>query len=472
MLFSYKLLLLYLISLFAIVILPQTWLGYLIIMGMVLLSYAYLKTNIALLFIYYPLRPLLIELNSGLTFLGDVVIISSVLVILYVERHAIKSLFKKLSFFMYFFLFVLVGSVSALLVSNQAIIPILMEVRALVIMTLLVLVFTSSIWLKRDLVNILNISLIVAFIISLYGLFEKLFGKDVVFPAAWASWDLSSQNASRVYGALANPNVLAMYLLTVFALSFLPVIRLSVNQFFLRLVQFTILSTVLLTVSRGAILAFLIALMVYIIMTRSWKLIIKIGLIGVLSFLFVTYPVEYGAEYIQNDATTEQKKNKKRKKSESYSLFERLEMMFSDSTIESSKNWGRLYIVDKGIEVFQDHPVIGTGFATFGDSATQRFPSPIYDQYDIDEDIYSDNQYIHILVSTGIVGALLLIIFLVRLCVVAWKDFYQEERRLFGLFLIVLMISCLYYNTLEDKTFMLWFYTLLGWLINPSRQED
>ena len=48
-----------------------------------------------------------------------------------------------------------------------------------------------------------------------------------------------------------------------------------------------------------------------------------------------------------------------------------------------------------------DYPIIGTGFGTYGDSASLSYQSPIYEKYRITTEIYSDNQYIQIITQTG-----------------------------------------------------------------------
>ncbi|MFD2639182.1 O-antigen ligase family protein [Piscibacillus salipiscarius] len=454
-------------------ILPYDALAYLLILLMVLFSIKYLKTNMMFLFVYYPLRPIMSEINQGLTFLGDAVLISALVITLFYKKSDIYSLSRKQSYFIYYLLFLMIGSISALIISNVSIISLAVELRALGLMLIFVFIFSNNYWVKRDYILLLNTTFVTALVISVHGILEKLLGKSVMLPQSWAAWDLSKENAERVYGTLGNPNVLAMYLLFVFVLTFLPFVKESRLKFMVPIVQIATLSTVLLTASRGSLLAFFIAGFIYLIITKKWTYFLKVALLTVLSFILIYYPAQSLADaFDQKDDRDKTEQREKKSKKDSLDLFERLQVMFSDRTIKASTNWGRIYILIKGKEIFLDHPIIGTGFATFGDSATQSFSSPIYETYNIKGDIYTDNQYIHILVSTGLVGLILLMIFLIRLLRMIWTQYLFEDKWFFIFLTITFLISCLYYNTLESKTFMMLYFTLLGILFNRSRGVD
>ncbi|WP_054754511.1 hypothetical protein [Piscibacillus salipiscarius] len=253
-----KLLLFYILFLMVTLILPYDALAYLLILLMVLFSIKYLKTNMMFLFVYYPLRPIMSEINQGLTFLGDAVLISALVITLFYKKSDIYSLSRKQSYFIYYLLFLMIGSISALIISNVSIISLAVELRALGLMLIFVFIFSNNYWVKRDYILLLNTTFVTALVISVHGILEKLLGKSVMLPQSWAAWDLSKENAERVYGTLGNPNVLAMYLLFVFVLTFLPFVKESRLKFMVPIVQIATLSTVLLTASRGSLLAFLL----------------------------------------------------------------------------------------------------------------------------------------------------------------------------------------------------------------------
>jgi O-antigen ligase len=145
-----------------------------------------------------------------------------------------------------------------------------------------------------------------------------------------------------------------------------------------------------------------------------------------------------------------------------HALSNRFSEMFSDKTLHQSTEWGRLYVLIKGIEIFTDHPIIGTGLATFGDSATLSYSSPIYQEYQIGERMYTDNQYIQILVQTGVLGFIAVLAFIFFTC----RKILKSGNGTLAAFTICLMLAALlaglFYNILEDKTFTLIFYSCLG----------
>ena len=468
--FSRQLFIVYILLLFLCILVPYEIIAYVFIGFIAIMSLFYLKTNIYFLFVYYPIRPLISEINSGLTFLGDIVIVVCFFVLVYYERKLLKDRLSQLSYFLYFVLFLLVGSIMAIL-HDVSLLAIIMENRALAIMVLMTFIFISKIWDKKDFANILQLSVLIAFFISIHGIIEKVTSRTLLVPEAWTEWNLSIFNVGRVYGTLANPNVLAMYLLIVFFLSFLPLLKGTRFAKVLPIFQVIILGVALLTASRGSFLAFAVGLLVFFILTRTYKLFLKIGLVFVISLFFVYYPVNYVADQIQSNNLEEDvnENNEQTSTGPHSSFYERLLTMLSEETIQASTEWGRIYIVLKGLEVFKDHPLFGTGFGTFGDAATLSFSSPIYEEYQISEGIYADNQYIHILVSTGIVGTVLLIIFLVQMFRKILPTINKGERIFFISFTLVLLVSCLYYNVLEDKTFMIYYFSILGVLHARSR---
>ncbi len=70
---------------------------------------------------------------------------------------------------------------------------------------------------------------------------------------------------------------------------------------------------------------------------------------------------------------TEQVKEKSSKETEKKDDFsKRMTEAFNKETIQKSTEWGRLYIVKQGFEIFMDYPIIGTGFGTYGDSSISK----------------------------------------------------------------------------------------------------
>ena len=84
----------------------------------------------------------------------------------------------------------------------------------------------------------------------------------------------------------------------------------------------------------------------------------------------------------------------------------------SDDKLYTKENNGRLFAVDLALRIWKDYPVLGTGYGTFGTSASLTWVPDIYYDYDMLEGFYADNQFACVLVETGIVGFVLFLAFL------------------------------------------------------------
>ncbi|MEY9870004.1 hypothetical protein ABIE66_005383 [Peribacillus sp. B2I2] len=105
------------------------------------------KNLLLILFIYFPARPLLMELNSGLTYTGDLIILT-LFVSLLIERFKKNEWhFSNYHFTLPFWLFCLVGAVAAL-INGVGILPIVFELRALLV-TFLLLYIIGELNLER-----------------------------------------------------------------------------------------------------------------------------------------------------------------------------------------------------------------------------------------------------------------------------------------------------------------------------------
>lgn len=83
-----------------------------------------------------------------------------------------------------------------------------------------------------------------------------------------------------------------------------------------------------------------------------------------------------------------------------------------DQQMYTSDYNGRLYSVVMAGKILRDHPVFGTGFGTFGSSASLTWEPPIYRTYKLRENFYADNQYACVLAETGALGFVLFFAFL------------------------------------------------------------
>jgi putative inorganic carbon (hco3(-)) transporter len=234
-----------------------------------------------------------------------------------------------------------------------------------------------------------------------------------------------------------------------------------------------------LTYSRGTWIGFAIALAVYILLTRNWGVLKRTILILLASTILINLPVVEATKWIKANgiftpAPPSPSDNGDNEGEDTESVErKRIEGTFDESTLELSKETGRLFIVFKGFEIFKDHPVIGTGFGTYGDSATKSYSSPIYDDYDIGFDIYSDNQYIQIIVQTGALGVIAFAVFLLGMLLGLWKYRKSSVMAIPTLALLLGIYWCGFiYNIWEDKTFTLYFFIMIGFIFNLLSNKE
>lgn len=457
--------------LFTAVFLELPILAQVITLIVMLYAFKFPKYAILLLIIYFPLRPFLIEFNPSLKGIGDAVIIFIFLRVLFDNRKQWRQLIKFNVFEWGFFLFCVVGSISAYL-TGVGVTAIVFQLRAFLITYLLFFSIKHLSITKQDVRTFLWTSFYIAIIVCIHGLIEKLSLRNWLLPDTWLSLPLSETNKIRIYGMLGNPNVLAIYLTFVIFLSYYLKRQLEGKLVWLLnggLILF--LGVFIFTYSRGTWISVLLGLVTYLFLTKNWRML-RSFLVGiVLSVIVIYIPVNSAVSYIEETNFAVEREHEREKKRSD--LGSRLSETFNDDTLDLSRNSGRLYFISKGLEVFRDHPIIGTGFGTFGDSATKSYSSPIYDEYEIKRDFYSDNQYIQIIVQTGSVGVLLFATFLLGMFFYTYK---YRHKSLLAIVLISILVASypagLYYNLWENKTFTLYFFIMLGALASMSRKGE
>ncbi|PJN92191.1 hypothetical protein CVN76_00805 [Bacillus sp. mrc49] len=257
----------------------------------------------------------------------------------------------------------------------------------------------------------------------------------------------------------------ALYLSIQLFLSFFLFRSLKKYKVLVFLASILLAGTLLLTYSRGTMIAFGFAALIFLFWTRNKSFLTYSLGACLLGLLLIYYPVLFASNKVELSAAVPMDNlviGSNTASDHEQALSGRFSEMFSDKILQQSTEWGRLYVVFKGIEIFKDHPILGTGLGTFGDSATLSFPSPIYGEYQIGERMYTDNQYIQILVQTGMLGFLAILIFIIF----SFRKIATSKKGVFGAFTACLLLAALtaglFYNILEDKTFTLFFYSCLG----------
>lgn len=454
---------------------PSSIAGYLatLVIGALLVTNP--KSGLLFLTIYFPIRPFLIEINDSLKYIGDFVVVLLFFYAVWLWVKNKRRFGKESIFIIGFIAFCLIGAISAL-ITGVLPIAIIFQYRAFLITFLLVFIVGNLDITKKDITQFLWTTVIMAVILCLQGIVEKVSLRTLLIPQAWQEVWMPETNRIRIYSLVGNPNVLATYLSIAFIFTLFLRATYTKYRILLNICSILIFGVFILTYSRGTILGLVVGYLVYLLISRNWKSVKAIAISVVLSLPLVYYPVIMATDYMEQskaETATEQEEEKPADKDsnvtekEKNEFTQRMTETFDKTHLEKSADWGRLYILKLGFEIFKEHPIIGTGFGTYGDSASLTYSSPIYDEYKITTEIYSDNQYIQIITQTGILGVISFAVFIIGMGVLLWKK--RKEINLANPLIAILIggfVAGLIYNIWEDKTFTLYFYILLGYILN------
>lgn len=444
---------------------PTTISSLLFYSGLFVYTVLFPTKALTFLLIYFPARSFYIEINPDLKALAEVIVFGGLLHILVSSRKQLSSLFHFYWFELAFLAFCLIGSISAYL-NDVGIMAIVTQLRAFLLMYLVFYIMKRLVLKKDDFQWYLWTTFFIASILSILGIIEKISDKTWLFPAAWEGFAISPTNGDRIYGLAKNPNVLSSFLvIALFTSMYLKQQLVGWKHKMVWVGIILIGITSVLTYSRGTMLALGVALIVYVIWKRNWKNVLQIGIVLATSAVLALYVVEPATSFFdiksqETEVPVEPGSNID--EDEKNAQKERIKETFSSDTLGQSASSGRLWIIERGFDVFKDYPIAGSGFATFGDSASLAYGSPIYTEYEMRPDIYSDNQYIQIIAQTGILGVLAFAAFLISIFVMLLKK-RNEPVAMFTLLLFVAVVSsCVVYNTWEDKTVTLFMFGFMG----------
>lgn len=421
------------------------------------------KIGLLLLILYVPIRPFLIEVNPGLKLVGDAITFILLLKIFIDKRRDWKSLFRFKKFEWAFFVFLAFGSVIAL-TTGVSIAAIIFQVRTFVIMYLLYYIVSRMDIDYKDIVKFSWVTIGLSVLVSVHGIIEKLSLRQWLLPEAWSQKMLSATNFVRIYGLPGNPNSLALYLgFTIMLVLVLLHTAKGKERKWLYALMTLFTGVLLLTYSRGTWIAIAVGFVVFLLLSRYWKILKPLVITGVLGFVLVYIPVNAGVGFVQSlgiEGDSSQGTG---------GIKNRFKETFDEENLELMAQSGRFFYIKKGFEVFRDHPITGTGFGTFGGSATLSYGSPIYDEYGIRSDIYggkyfySDNQYIQVIAETGAIGVILFAAYLILMLAIFWKHRHEGH---FPKVMIALWfatgVSGMYYNIWELKLYTMYYFMIFG----------
>lgn len=323
------------------------------------------------------------------------------------------------------------------------------QIRSIVLYYIMFFVIRNYAFFEEFKVTVATVIRYVTYVLFVFGIVEKISLKTVLFPKSIAETIIYADNFSRVYSLFFNPNTYGAYLV----LSFFIVLYFNNGE--RRLLTYKIVTVVslLLSMSRSSLILFLMLLIGYVLFIIRdslrdkkkellWQMII-VMVVGILSYALCEKMAQremFNGQHMKGETT----------------VYERMKELGSEEIIEKSNTDGRLFYLKTGLRVFEEHPILGTGFGTYGSAASMNWKPPIYKQYDLKYGFYADNEYIKDLVETGIVGIILFGTFLISIL-------YAFRKQSFCvLFCIGIGWLGLFYNVFEVQivAFLLW--SLLG----------
>ena len=447
-------------------------LGYFISVVLFIVALVSPKKAILLLFMYVPIRPFLIELNPSLRLAGDLMIAGAFLHVVWKSRHDLRALVTFHVFEYGYFAFLIIGSFSAI-VDRIEIGPIILQLRAFIIFYLIYYIVKRLDIKKEDIIQVLHVFIWTTLLIIIQAIIEKLSVRGLFMPEEWKQLPLSSKNRVRIYGMVGNPNVLGIYLGFAYFLFYYAKKYISqYNTVWMQILQYLTIGIFVLTYSRGTWIGFFIIAVVYIFASHNFALLKKLVIQIAIALVVVVLPINVLTNWIEDTSIGQEKVQNIQKfdVGGSSGFVDRVGGTFSDETITGSQSSGRLFIVKKGFEVFKDYPIMGTGFSTFGDSASLSRISHISAEYEINRQFYSDNQYIQIIVQTGVLGVLSFAVFLLGMLYALLKTTRTKLTKLMIGVVLGAFFMGLVYNLWEADVFTLLFFAFLAVTLNSQSQ--
>lgn len=361
-----------------------------------------------------------------------------------------------------FAIYLLIELISTLFINHVGLKAYIVQVRSICLYYVLFYILKNYQFPQEGYKRVIPMIKIVLYVIFALSVIEKLFAKTVLFPVEWKESIIYMDNFIRTYGVFNNPNTYAAFVI----FAFIYVYQL-VDEFWCKkniIFIIVCISAMLLTVSRSTIILFIFFIIVLLITQQMMKrkghaislIPVKPFMLCLVSSIVIWGGAEVFSSYYMDHVVYADEEGT------GASALDRFNELVGDKIVNASQSSGRLYSITKGLEIVKDHPILGTGFGTYGSSASLICGSPIYEKYDIEGSFYSDNEYIKILVEGGILGALAFVAFLSTIL-------YTYRKQPFKLLVCVIMGGLgLFYNIFEVQilAFMFWIT-----LTVPERRE-
>ncbi len=456
----------------------------------------FMKGILLFLLLFIPFRNVLeIFIGTYVKLIPDMAILLLVIFfpVLYKEKIRIKLYDICIG------LFLVVVFVNTVFVQGIDLTIYIFEVRSIMVYYLLFFVIRNFEFSLRYKLLICKIIRYITYVLLVLGVIEKLSRKTLLFPKNIAESIIYEDNFARVYSMFFNPNTYGAFLV----LSFFIVIYFEKSK--LLLYKITVIVSLLLSMSRSSILLFAFFLTLYLIVIER-KTILKNKkrlcgqalLIVCVSLLFYAaceyatdkistavqekenelalneeqnveqnIETESNSEYIEESGTdkavneeyvadTSEAAEETVEEEQTTTVYDRMGELNTEEIIEQSRTDGRLFFLEKGLEIFKDYPILGTGFGTYGSAASMNWEPPLYEKYELPYGFYADNEYIKDLVETGIIGCIIFGAFLLSIL------YDYRNKHFVVLFCIGIGWFGLFYNVFEVQIVAYLLWLLLG----------
>lgn len=247
-------------------------------------------------------------------------------------------------------------------------------------------------------------------------------------------WQHSKDTAQfRITSIFSNPNALGSYFNMVLAFTLSSVLlRGDLKHKLLYLAASGVIGVaLLLTFSRSALIAFMVMVLYYIfVWNKKWLLVFPV--------------LAAGAPFVLPPA-----------------VISRFKSLLDPAYYQMSSEFGRLSFWALALEKIKEHPLIGVGLGTFGDSVALRHNIPFA--------TWVDNHYLKLGAEIGIPGILAFLALLLALFVLAHRLYRQSndrKRQMYTLGIAGVIMTMSVQNVtasiLESLANAIYFYAFIG----------
>lgn len=249
----------------------------------------------------------------------------------------------------------------------------------------------------------------------------------------YLGWD---EHLYRLFSSFLDPNFSGIFLALVFVLVLGELISsIKENSKYRHLygpIFPIILFAVFLTYSRAAVIALIVSVFTYFVISGYRK--IAIG-----SVLFVLLAIVLSPKSFQTEGT---------------------------NFFRTASGNARIESIKKGIEIFQKNPVFGIGFNTYRFEQYKRGFINKKDWQVTHAGAAPDNSFVFVLATTGIIGLSVYLYFLYSLFKNAISNFKNKEKRGYAIVLFSSLLgvvaSSIFINSLFYPFILVWIWLLVG----------